>query len=115
MKSKVVLTILMAALFMACGSDPGQASSGAAPSTSADTTTTTDTSCIDTVPDTEFLIPCPESVSGFPEVLAKSGSNVYEVTQTGSGSSYTLLSVGPHSSDDGRSCSFTINSDGSIQ
>jgi hypothetical protein len=59
-----------------------------------------------------FVVPCPTNNTAVPQVLFVSGQNVLSV---GAGNTYHLMAPGQYVSTDGRSCSFTINADGSIQ
>jgi hypothetical protein len=62
----------------------------------------------------QFMVPCPDSVAAFPEVLKKSGNFVFLVTKVNGNTVINLLAPGDYLSNDGRNCSYTVNNDGSV-
>lgn len=59
-----------------------------------------------------YLIPCPTSNAFHPDLLYRQGVNVFTV---GNNNSFSLLPAGVYVTTDGRSCSFTVGTDGSVQ
>lgn len=72
-------------------------------------------SCTPTLANVQFLIACPDNTGTIPETLLKSGQNVFLVTKTGNNVTYTFKPPGNYTSQDGRSCNYTVLGDGSIQ
>lgn len=110
---KVLLAIMIVLLAGCAKKEGAQASGGSAPAAQPQSITGTAT-CPPEFQSAQFIIPCKTTVSGMPQILAKNGANVFAVTKMGSNVSYTLLAPGSYVSTDGRSCNFTVNSDGSI-
>jgi hypothetical protein len=63
---------------------------------------------------TQYLIPCPENIGAYPALLYKNNNNVFAVSQSGNNIQYVHLSAGNYTSTDGRSCNYTVNTDGTV-
>lgn len=63
----------------------------------------------------QFMIPCPQLTGTLPELLLKSGVNVFLVMpHSGGAMSFTYLPPGDYLTQNGTSCPYTVHMEGRI-
>lgn len=113
---RIYLLLTIGLISQGCASGTQQGSSGGNAVSPTNPTPALNASCpVTPTPNLVFIIHCRETVNGMPDVLARNGTSVFSVTKASNITTYTLLSVGAHTTGDGRSCQFEVKSSGEVE